>query len=76
MSPRLPSLSPRAVLRLLHANGFVTARTTGSHYILKHPERPGVRIVLPWHGRDLKRGTLLSILKQAGLEANDLEPRE
>jgi predicted RNA binding protein YcfA (HicA-like mRNA interferase family) len=59
---------------MLRANGFEVARITGSHYILKHPARPGVRIVLPWHGKELKRGTLLSILKQAGLNPDDLNP--
>jgi len=32
----------------------------------KHSTRPG-QVVVPFHRRDLKRGTLLSILKQAGL---------
>lgn len=61
---------------MLRANGFEVAPVTGSHYILKHPARPGARIVLPWHGKDLKRGTLLSILKQAGLNPDDLKPEE
>jgi HicA toxin of bacterial toxin-antitoxin, len=37
-----------------------------SHYYLKHPDKPGVRVTLPWHNRDLKRGTLSSVIEQAG----------
>ncbi|PYS40445.1 MAG: toxin-antitoxin system, toxin component, HicA family protein [Acidobacteria bacterium] len=41
-------------------------RVTGSHYILKHPSKPTLRVTVPFHNRDLKRGTLQSIVKQAG----------
>jgi predicted RNA binding protein YcfA (HicA-like mRNA interferase family) len=33
---------------------------------LKHPENPKLRVTLPWHVKDLKRGTLASIIAQAG----------
>ena len=46
---------------------------TGSHYELKHPDRLAVRIVVPYQGSaDVKRGILRSILRQAGLTADDL----
>jgi predicted RNA binding protein YcfA (HicA-like mRNA interferase family) len=38
----------------------------GSHYILRHPERSGIRITVPAHTRDLKPKTLATIIKQAG----------
>ena len=38
---------------------------------VKHEEHPGLRVTLPWHGRDLKRGTLTSIIKQAGLTVGE-----
>jgi hypothetical protein len=31
-----------------------------------HPQR-ALRVILPWHKRDLKRGTLASIIAQAAL---------
>jgi predicted RNA binding protein YcfA (HicA-like mRNA interferase family) len=40
--------------------------TTGSHHILKHPEDARLRVTLPWHSKDLKLGTLRSIIEQAG----------
>ena len=44
------------------------ARVSGGHYILKHEDRRPGEVVVPYHrGRDLKRGTLASIIKQAGL---------
>jgi predicted RNA binding protein YcfA (HicA-like mRNA interferase family) len=42
-------------------------RISGSHYVLKRPDNPRVRVTLPYHTRDLKRGTLASIIEQAGL---------
>ena len=64
---RLASAKPRLVLRALQRAGFVVHHTSGSHYILKHPDKPGTRVTLPYHNRDLKRRTLESILEQAGL---------
>ena len=64
---RLPPAKPRLVLRALQRAGFVIHHTSGSHYILKHPGKPGSRVTLPYHNRDLKRRTIESILDQAGL---------
>jgi predicted RNA binding protein YcfA (HicA-like mRNA interferase family) len=38
---------------------------TGSHYIYYHPETKR-RAVVPLHNRDLPKGTLLSLLREAG----------
>jgi predicted RNA binding protein YcfA (HicA-like mRNA interferase family) len=66
MSGRLPALKPKDVYRALQRAGFYLHHTTGSHYILKHPDKPALRVTLPWHNRDLKRGTLASIIEQTG----------
>jgi predicted RNA binding protein YcfA (HicA-like mRNA interferase family) len=66
MSQRLPSLKPREVLRALERAGFATHHVSGSHYVLKHPRKPHLRVTLPWHGKDLKPSTLRSIIQQAG----------
>ncbi len=66
MSRRLPALKPKDVLRVLKHAGFETHHVTGSHYILKHANKSGLRVTLPWHNEDLKRGTLRSIIEQAG----------
>ena len=67
MSPRLPSLTARQVLHALQKAGFYVHHQTGSHAALKHPDDPSKRIVVPVHARDLRRGTLVAIVKQAGL---------
>jgi predicted RNA binding protein YcfA (HicA-like mRNA interferase family) len=67
MSAHLPSLKPKQVLKALERAGFAVDHVTGSHYILKHPLRPALRVTLPYHRKDLKRGTVQAIVKQAGL---------
>ena len=71
MSRRLPALKPKDVLRALEHAGFVVHHVTGSHYILKHPQKSGVRVTLPLHNRDLKRGTLRSVIDQAGYTTDE-----
>jgi predicted RNA binding protein YcfA (HicA-like mRNA interferase family) len=39
---------------------------------LKHPARPALRVVVPYHVGDIKRGTLRNILRQANLTVDDL----
>jgi len=67
MSRRLPAVKPKELLRVLTRAGFVVHHSSGSHYILKHPGKPHLRVTLPFRNKDLKRRTLASILDQAGL---------
>ena len=67
MSKRLPSAKPKEVLRALGRAGFVVHHTSGSHYVLKLPDKPILRVTIPYHNKDLKRGTLAAIIAQAGL---------
>jgi predicted RNA binding protein YcfA (HicA-like mRNA interferase family) len=60
-------MTVREVLKLLHNDGWFTYEQNGSHIQLKHPVKKG-RVTVPAHKGDLKKGTLYSILKQAGLE--------
>lgn len=71
MSRRLPALRPRAVLQALQRAGFFIHHTTGSHSILKHPEKPKLRVCVAYHSKDLKRRTLESIIEQADLTAEE-----
>lgn len=70
--PKLPVLTPREVIRVLEKRGFILDRVKGSHHIYLHPDTRQ-RVVVPMHRRDLPQGTLLSILKQAGIDREDLE---
>ncbi len=68
----LPVVRPRQLIRALERAGFFVHHIRGSHHYLRHPARPGLLITVPVHNRDLKRGTLRAILRQAGLTADDL----
>ena len=69
--PKLPSLTPPKIIKVLEKKGFVLDRIKGSHHIYYHPETKK-RVVVPLHKRDLPRGTLLEILKQAGISKEEL----
>jgi len=68
----LPSVKPDRLLKALERAGFFVHHVSGSHYVLKHPARPHVRVVVPHHGGDVKRGVLRSILRQAELTVEEL----
>ena len=63
----LPVVRPRQLIRALERAGFYVHHVRGSHYYLRYPDRPTAMITVPYHNRDLKRGTLRSILHQAGI---------
>lgn len=53
---------------LLRDNGWAPVRSKGSHFQYQHPEYSNT-VAVPNHGgKDIKKGTLNSILKQAGLK--------
>jgi predicted RNA binding protein YcfA (HicA-like mRNA interferase family) len=66
-----PSLTPKDVVRILKQKGFILDRSRGSHQIWLHPGSRK-RAVIPMHNKDIPTGTLFSILKQAGIEKDEL----
>ena len=71
MSPRLPTLTAQKVLATLERKGFVQVRQSGSHIVLKHAD--GRRTTVPVHkGRDLGKGLLRQIMRDANLTVEDL----
>ena len=69
--PKLPSLNPQKIIKILEQNGFILDRVKGSHHIFYHPKTKR-RVVVPLHKKDLPKGTLLEILKQAGISKDIL----
>ena len=62
------NLSPTYLIQLLEKNGYVFKRAKGSHKLYYNPIN-NKTIIVPFHnGNDLKKGTFLAILKQAGIE--------
>ena len=67
---RLPSLKPREVVAALARCGFTVVRVAGSHYQLFN-ERTRRHTTVPHHNRDLPRGTVAAIIRQAGLTRDE-----
>ncbi|MGH9341568.1 MAG: type II toxin-antitoxin system HicA family toxin [Acidobacteriota bacterium] len=59
------------MLAALRKAGFEIDHVTGSHHILRHPTQPGLRVTVPFHNKDLKRGTLAQIISQSGLSREE-----
>jgi len=70
--PKLPPLTPKDVIALLKKKGFILDRTKGSHHLYINPTT-GKRVVVPFHKKDLPKGTLLEILRQAGISKEEIK---
>lgn len=71
MIARLVPLQANEVIKALKKIGFIERRQTGSHLILRN-SKTGKIIPVPIHkGRDLKTGTLRSIIRQSGLSVEE-----
>lgn len=66
-----PSLTPKELIKILEINGFVLKRIHGSHHYYVHPVTGKITVV-PMHNKDLAKGTLHAILKQAGIDKTDV----
>jgi predicted RNA binding protein YcfA (HicA-like mRNA interferase family) len=56
----------KEVVKLLEQNGWQIQRVKGSHYIM---EKYDMTIAIPVHNKDLGKGILSKILKQAGIDS-------
>ena len=56
------------MINMIERDGWVLARTRGSHRQYHHPAKPGTVTVSGQPNKDVKPGTLNSIKKQAGLK--------
>lgn len=61
--PKLPVVSGADAVRALERLGFAVVRQRGSHMVMR---RGSAGCVVPNH-RELKAGTLVGLLKQAGV---------
>ena len=66
-----PLKGSEKLAEILKKSGFKLDRTKGSHQIYYH-EVTRKRVVVPMHKKDLPKGTLLEILKQAGITKDEL----
>lgn len=65
--PKLPHVSGAQAVKALERLGFVVARQSGSHIILR---KGSTGCVVPNH-KEIKVGTLAGILRQAGISSDD-----
>ena len=72
MKMKLPLVSGEQVIKLLQKEGFSFTRQKGSHISLhkKLDDETTILVVVP-RKSEIKRGTLLSIIKQSGMNRDD-----
>jgi len=68
---KLPRLSGKEVIKILSKAGFIAVRQKGSHVILVKKTAEGKKsTVVPLHN-EIDKGTLLEIIRQAGLKKDE-----
>lgn len=67
----LPVLSGRKLIQVLEKAGYEVDRQKGSHVLMRSVTPPHRRLTIPDH-KEIKKGTLRAILRQAGLTREEL----
>ncbi|MEM2057234.1 MAG: type II toxin-antitoxin system HicA family toxin [Thermoproteota archaeon] len=67
---KLPVVSGMDVVKALSKIGYEVDHQTGSHILLRQKEKPNRRITVPKH-REIAKGTLRAIIRQAGLTVEE-----
>ncbi len=68
---KLPVLSGRELCKALSGTGYKIDHQTGSHLILRNEHPPYRRLTVPNH-KEIAKGTLRALLRQAGLTSEEL----
>jgi predicted RNA binding protein YcfA (HicA-like mRNA interferase family) len=67
----IPSLTPKELIKILERNGFELKRVKGSHHYFVNSLNNRITVV-PMHAKTIPTGTLYAILKQAGIDKNEI----
>ena len=59
-------MQSKDLIKIIEKDGWYLVNVKGSHHQFKHPSKTG-RVTIPHPKKDLPKGTVKSILKQAGL---------
>ncbi|MEK6557811.1 MAG: type II toxin-antitoxin system HicA family toxin [Candidatus Margulisiibacteriota bacterium] len=70
MTKQLPSLTPKEVIKALRKLGFEFYRQKGSHQIFV---KGLYQVVVPYHNKDLKVGTIRNIIKGTGFSIEEFK---
>jgi predicted RNA binding protein YcfA (HicA-like mRNA interferase family) len=68
----LPVVSGRDVVKALAKIGYVFDHQRGSHIALRHKQPPHRRLTVPDH-REIAKGTLRALIRQAGLRVDEFK---
>jgi predicted RNA binding protein YcfA (HicA-like mRNA interferase family) len=60
MSPKLLTITPKKLIRILKNKGFIIDHQTGSHISMSHPDYSNRFAVIPFHRGNIRKGTLMS----------------
>ncbi len=60
-------VKPKQLIKSLKKVGFYIHHQSGNHARLLHKTKPNLRVTVPIHSKDIPKGTLHRILKQADL---------
>ena len=69
---KLPVVSGQELCRILKKIGYSIDHQTGSHIIFRNETPPYRRLTVPDH-KEIAKGTLRSILRQAGLTPEEFK---
>lgn len=70
---KLPQIKGHRLVKALKKVGWYIDRSRGSHVILRHENRPGVKVVIPVHSKPIKPGILNNILKDVELSIEEIK---
>jgi len=65
--PKFPVLIPKKLIKIFLKEGFIIDHITGSHYVMFNAIS-NKTITIPYHTKDLPRGTIHAIIKLSGIE--------
>jgi predicted RNA binding protein YcfA (HicA-like mRNA interferase family) len=71
--PKLPQIKGDRLVNALSKKGWYVDRTRGSHVIMRHDSKTGIKIVIPIHRKPIKPGILGDILKKAELSVDEIK---
>lgn len=60
-------MTEKEIIKLLKENGWYIEEGS-KHHLAINPKKPGIKIPIPRHKKDIPIGTLNNILKAAGLK--------
>lgn len=69
--PRLPVVSAQKLAKALENAGFKLIRVKGSHYYYYNTRTEKIAVV-PFHNKDIRKGTLHAILNDADISIEEL----